>query len=83
VVDFAGPIFKKLPADAKLEAMVSGDANIEILRRQSYRNDVTGGWRIALLVRRIDNAKPGELRAYLRNGNETVSETWSYILPTD
>jgi glucans biosynthesis protein len=83
VVDFAGPIFKKLPADAKLEAMVSGEPNIEILRRQSYRNDVTGGWRIALLVRRIDNGKPGELRAYLRNGNETVSETWSYILPTD
>lgn len=82
VVDFAGPVFKKLPADAKLEAVVSGD-NIEILKRQSYRNDVTGGWRLALTVKRNDGGKPGELRAYLRNGNETISETWSYILPTE
>ena len=82
-VDFEGPVFKKLPADARLEAIVSGDSNIEILKRHIYRNDVTGGWRVALLVRRIDNGKPAELRGFLRNGNETVSETWSYILPTD
>jgi len=83
LVDFDGPVFKKLPADAKLEGIVTGDSNIEILRRHTYRNDVTGGWRMALLVRRLDGGKPGELRAYLRNGNETISETWSYILPTD
>jgi glucans biosynthesis protein len=83
MVDFDGPVFKKLPADAKLEGVVTGDSNIEILRRHTYRNDVTGGWRTALLVRRLDGGKPGELRAYLRNGNETISETWSYILPTD
>jgi glucans biosynthesis protein len=83
IVDFEGPLFKKLPADAKLEGIVSGDANVEILRRHTYRNDVTGGWRMVLAVRRIDNGKPAELRAYLRNGNESVSETWSYILPTD
>jgi len=34
-------------------------------------------------VRRIDNGKPAELRAYLRNGTETVSETWSYIIPAE
>ncbi len=83
IIDFAGAVFKKLPADTRLEAVVSGDANIEILRRQTYRNDATGGWRTALLVRRHDSGKPAELRAYLRNGNDTVSETWSYILPAD
>jgi glucans biosynthesis protein len=83
MVDFEGPVFKKLPADAKLEAIVSGDSNIEILKRHLSHNDVTGGWRMALLVRRIDSGKPAELRAFLRSGNETVSETWSYILPTD
>ena len=82
-IDFEGPVFKKLPAEAKLEGIVSGDPNVEILRRHTYRNDATGGWRMALAVRRIDNSKPAELRAFLRNGNETVSETWSYILPTD
>ena len=28
-------------------------------------------------------SKPVELRAYLRGGNNTVSETWSYILPPE
>ena len=82
VIDFEGPIFKKLPPETRLEGIVSGD-NIEILRRVTVRNDVTGGWRMSLLVRRLDAGKPGELRAYLRNGNNTVSETWSYILPTE
>ena len=83
VVDFEGPVFKKLPAEAKLEGLVSGDSNVEILRRHTARNDVTGGWRMTLVVRRLDAGKPAELRGYLRNGNETVSETWSYVLPTD
>ena len=54
VIDFDGPVFKKLPADARLEGVVSGDANVEILRRHTYRNDVTGGWRMTLAVRRVD-----------------------------
>ena len=83
VIDFDGPVFKKLPADARLEGIVSGDANVEILRRHTYRNDITGGWRMTLAVRRIDNGKPAELRAFLRNGTETVSETWSYIIPAE
>ncbi|MFL6581708.1 MAG: glucan biosynthesis protein G [Burkholderiales bacterium] len=83
VVDFEGPIFKKLPPETRLEGIVSGDSNIEILRRVTLRNDATGGWRMSMLVRRLDAGKPGELRAYLRNGNNTVSETWSYILPTE
>jgi len=83
IVDFEGPVFKKLPAETKLEGVISGDSNVEIVRRHIYRNDITGGWRMAVAVRRIDSGKPAELRAYLRNGNDTVSETWSYILPTD
>jgi len=34
-------------------------------------------------IRRQDDKKPGELRAFLRNGATTLSETWSYILPTN
>lgn len=83
IIDFEGPVFKKLPAESKLEGVVTADANIEILRRHTYRNTITGGWRVALSVRRLDNGKPAELRAFLRNGNDTVSETWSYLLPTD
>jgi glucans biosynthesis protein len=38
---------------------------------------------MALEMRRVDNSKPAELRAFLRLDNNQVSETWSYILPVD
>jgi len=50
------------------------------------RNDVTGGWRMELKLRRNEDNKPVELRGFLRNAAQngpgaTLSETWSYILP--
>ncbi len=81
IVDFDGPAFKKLPADAKLEGAVTIDANGNLMEANTYRNEVTGGWRIAVRLDRKDDAKPVELTAHLRNGKEVLSETWSYILP--
>lgn len=83
VVDFDGPVLRKLPADARIEGVVSADASVEILRRHTYRNEVTGGWRMALELRRVDGGKPAELRAFLRMDDKPVSETWSYVLPID
>ena len=57
--------------------------NIEIIETNAYRNDVTGGWRLAIRFKRQDDKKPVELRAFLRNGGTTLSETWSYILPAE
>jgi periplasmic glucans biosynthesis protein len=81
IVDYEGAGLEKLPADAKVEAVVSADANAQIVERNSYRNEVTGGWRMTVRLRRVDDAKPVELRAFLRSAGETISETWSYILP--
>jgi len=81
VVDYEGGTLDKLPADAKVEAVVSADANGQILERNSYRNEVTGGWRMTVRLRRVDDAKPLELRAFLRSGGAALSETWSYIIP--
>ena len=81
IVDFEGPVLRKLAADAAVQGVVSADANIEILEANAYRNDVTGGWRLALRLKRQDDKKPGEIRAFLRTGSTTLSETWSYILP--
>lgn len=80
-VDFAGPALEQLPAGAKVESVLSLDGNAELVENTTYHNDVTGGWRIALRVRRIDDRKPVEMRAYLRLNQETLSETWSYIIP--
>ena len=81
IVDFEGPVLRKLASDAVVQGVVSADANVEVLEANAYRNDVTGGWRLALRLKRQDDKKPGELRAFLRTGSTTLSETWSYILP--
>lgn len=82
IVDFEGPALTKLGKDAKIEGVVAVDNNAELLERTTYYNEVTGGWRLALRLRRIDNDKPIEMRAYLRGKDSTLSETWSYILPS-
>ena len=82
-VDFEGPIFRKLPKEAKISMRVSVDGNGEILESHVIRNAVTGGYRAALRIKRIDNKKPVELRGFLQTVNTTLSETWSYILPAD
>jgi periplasmic glucans biosynthesis protein len=81
VIDFDGPALRKLPADAHIEDIVSTDANAEVVEHFGRRNDATGGWRVSMRLRRLDEDKPVELRAFLRSGTNTVSETWSYILP--
>jgi glucans biosynthesis protein len=83
MVDFEGPALTKLPTDAKPEAVVSVDANGKLLETNTVRNEATGGWRMTLRMTRNDTTKPVELRAFLRNNNLTLSETWSYILSPD
>ena len=80
VIDWEGPVFKQLPQDAKVEAVVWADGNGRIAEVNAWPNEVTGGWRSTLRLRRLDEAKPVELRAFLRSGGNTISETWSYIL---
>ena len=81
IVDFDGPALAKLDDKAPLDAAVSVDDNGELLERVLYPNDVAGGWRLALRMKRKDKDKPVEMRAALKRGDTVVSETWSYILP--
>jgi periplasmic glucans biosynthesis protein len=81
VIDFVGPALKKLPADAKVEGVAWADGNGELVQHYTYRNAVSGGWRTVLRLRRLDEAKPVEMRVFLRSGSTGLSETWSYVLP--
>ena len=83
LVDFEGPALKKLAADAKVEAIITADANGKVLETNAYSNTVTGGWRMAIRLRRSDDKKPVELRGYLQSNNNALTETWSYILPPE
>lgn len=81
MIDFAGENLKKLAPDAMLEGIVTAGDNGKVLEHEAYRNEAAGGVRLALRVRRIDPNKPLELRAFLRSGTDTLSETWTYALP--
>jgi glucans biosynthesis protein len=83
LLEFDGPALRALAPQTHVTGEASAVANAEIVERNAYRNDVTGLWRLALRVRRLDPAQPVELRAFLRTDSHTLSETWSYLLPPD
>ena len=81
IVDFTGPALEKLPADAPVKGEVTAVANADLGLVNVYRNDATGMWRLSLRYTPRDPAQPVELRAFLRNGQNTLTETWSPIFP--
>ncbi len=80
IVDFDGPALRALKPDTVVEGIVTTDENGEIVERVVQRNNVAGGYRLSLKVKRKDEKKPVELRAFLRGNRQTLSETWSHIL---
>jgi glucans biosynthesis protein len=80
-VDFEGPGLAQVPPGTDIEAdlaLTNGVRQLLVV----HRNEVRGGWRMVVQAKRTDKEKPMELRAHLRRGNEVLSETWSYIVPT-
>ncbi|CAN5234404.1 glucan biosynthesis protein G [soil metagenome] len=83
VIDFAGPALEALPEDAKVEAITTASANARVVESLAYRNPATGAWRMTLRVERLKTAEPVqpiELRAFLQQNNQTLSETWTNLI---
>ncbi|MDA8305306.1 MAG: glucan biosynthesis protein G [Deltaproteobacteria bacterium] len=89
LIDFAGGELRRLPADAKLQADISVSGG-EVIEHKIERNPYIDGWRLAFKVRREQGslekvkagaAKPLEMRAFLRQKNSVLTETWSYVDP--
>ncbi|MEO8525705.1 MAG: glucan biosynthesis protein G [Caldimonas sp.] len=83
VVDFDGPALHGLAAGADLEPVVWADGNAEVHERNLFRNPVSGAWRMTVRFKRVDATRPVELRAYLKQQQTALTETWSYILPAE
>ncbi|MCC6764133.1 MAG: glucan biosynthesis protein G [Deltaproteobacteria bacterium] len=81
VVDFTGPSLAGLAADAPVKAVVTAPANGEILESNAYRIEATGMWRMLVRVKQLRPNEPTELRGFLRNGKDVLTETWSNIVP--
>jgi glucans biosynthesis protein len=82
VVDFGGKVLEAVPGDQILRGDVtvaSGDDAAEILDQHVVKNPVTGGWRLTFRLKPKTNGAI-DLRAYLDQGSETLTETWSYLL---
>ncbi len=84
VIDFAGAQLAAIPPDRVLRGVVTvvgGEAAGELLDQQVVHNPIAGGWRLSFQVR-SKKREPLELRAFLDQGGETLTETWSYaVLP--
>ncbi|HEY4957772.1 MAG TPA: glucan biosynthesis protein G [Caldimonas sp.] len=83
VVDFDGPALRTLASGAEIEPVIWVDANGEVRERNLFKNPVTGAWRMTVRIKRNDAAKPVELRAFLKQQQSILTETWSYILPAE
>lgn len=83
VIDFTGAEMKKLPQNTPVTVQASIDDNGEIVESSARYNPVIKGWRLMLRIQVKDVKKITEMRAALVNGDQTLSETWSYQLPAD
>lgn len=80
VIDFVGPPMKSLGGDANLQADISVGENGQVVRSEVVRNPAMGGYRLKLSVRANDASQPVEMRAFLKNGEQRLTETWNYVL---
>ena len=79
VIDFEGAKIKSLPNSAPVKATIGVGQDGQLGQQNVFKNRVTGGWRLSFQVK-VPKGKPLELRAYLHNGKETLTETWNYQL---
>lgn len=82
VVDFGGRKLEAIPGDHAVRAVVSvaaGDEAADLVEQQTTKNPANGTWRLTFQVRSKVNV-PIELRAFLEDDDETLSETWSNVI---
>ena len=76
VVDFAGETLAGLAPETPVEAVVlttSGHLSKPVVQA----NPETHGWRLFFELN-PDGNTPADLRAFLRHGDDVLSETWSF-----
>jgi periplasmic glucans biosynthesis protein len=81
VIDFASPKLAAIPPERVLRGVVTvagGNDAAEIVDQHVARNPFAHGWRVSFQVR-PKKREPLELRAFLDEAGETLTETWSYV----
>jgi glucans biosynthesis protein len=83
LIDFEGPALAKLTQDTPPSSQVSVGDNARLIANSLRYNPASKGWRLTLRIKVKDPAQPVEMRAALVDGEQPLSETWSYQLPAD
>jgi periplasmic glucans biosynthesis protein len=78
MVEFLGEPLAKLPFGVKPEAVLwSSRGEFSYVFTEAVPDDVPGHWR-AQFDLTVSGAQPVEMRLYLKNGGNALSETWTY-----
>ena len=78
MVEFLGGPLAKLAFGSKPEAVLwASRGELSYVYTEAVPDDVPGHWR-AQFDLTVIGAEPVEMRLYLKNGDDTLSETWSY-----
>jgi len=80
VIDFAGKRLAAIPADQIVRGVVTvqgGSDVADVVGQHVVKNPHVDGWRLTFQIK-PKRRDPIELRAFLDQGNETLTETWSY-----
>ena len=80
VVDFQGGPLARLSPAASVQGVVTGQDGTRVLEQFVEYVPALGQWRLSILAQ-PEAGKAVELRAFLKQGQNTLSETWSYGLP--
>lgn len=80
IVDFSGGPLARLAPNAPVVGVVSAQHGGKVLEHYVEFIKATRRWRLSVLARPAPG-KPLALRAFLRDGRQTLTETWSYELP--
>jgi len=79
VVDFQGAYLKSLKPDAKIKHLVTVNGGGTLNHSSLQKNPINGSWRVAFTVKPDGSGKPVELRCFLRQDPDVLTETWSYL----
>lgn len=82
VIDFAGGPLSDLPAQAEVSAIVTPEGGSQVLNQSVGYVKPSQRWRLSILAKPAEG-KPLALRAFLKRGDKTLTETWTYSLPWD
>jgi glucans biosynthesis protein len=88
LIDFQGEKLSSLSKDAEVEADI-GVGDGDVIEQHIEKHSFSDGWRLVFQVKKkegpLDRVTPGnqplELRAFLRQGDDVLTETWTYVDP--